>query len=655
MRLRPLSRAFKSKPRPEVQVPASAEGFPGTRCPAYPYQALPDTHIRLLQILPGEYHDQIECRLDCVPLSPEPYYYALSYVWGDASRTLPLSLEGIQFEVTINLYAALHQLRQLDDGEYPYTESYFWIDAICLNQNDLAEKSQHVPRMNEIYSESIRVVIWLAYNGPSANNFRKRLSRKAKSIWYSDVSPRRLLSSGVADILLLGHGSRYVRPSPDVAIEQLFATAERFWSQWLYGDEDEDVVALKKEVGRHYALVERGLLFLMQTPWFQRTWTVQEACLGGLEPVVYVGKHSIELDRLYQFLIAMARQHRHVALAPGMMRLAGLNQIRNLFRGQFHKFDSIECPMVKWAECLMMVRGAAGTKESTNPLDQLYGFLGIVTVITRQSMPPELMPDYSLPYGEVCWRYSVFILEHTADLGLLGCTQNQLVDVPSWVPDFRYAETVRKSQKRRGIIQLSPDKTALHIWGLEVQPISDHLDGCPWKEIQPDTASHAAALSRRLKEIEERIIRRSSTLRKIPQDDVLDSWVKDHHRGLQGDLKSFRQTYRQLSNGTPITLTKGSRTGNAHAREITMAHEFSRACLLLTDGTIVCVDREDIRIQPGDLVCLFKGLATPSLIRPSGEAFAFLSQCRIRSGTFDGLDIDDEFWAGRDVKEYRLV
>jgi hypothetical protein len=54
-----------------------------------------------------------------------------------------------------NLYAALSQLRDR------FLERIIWIDAICINQNDNDEKSQHVQSMTKIYAKASRVIVWL--------------------------------------------------------------------------------------------------------------------------------------------------------------------------------------------------------------------------------------------------------------------------------------------------------------------------------------------------------------------------------------------------------------------------------------------------------------------------------------------------------------
>lgn len=115
----------------------------------------------------------IQCRLHAVDLRDSPKYIALSYSWekdeswtkfaasiaggllGDALRHVGINLpkstdadadntskrvmmcDGKKMIIKPNLYDALLQLRQVAPG-------YYWIDAVCMNQSDNAEKTQQI-------------------------------------------------------------------------------------------------------------------------------------------------------------------------------------------------------------------------------------------------------------------------------------------------------------------------------------------------------------------------------------------------------------------------------------------------------------------------------------------------------------------------------
>ncbi|KAI1485758.1 HET-domain-containing protein [Biscogniauxia mediterranea] len=622
------------------------------RSPAYPYRNLGDNDIRLLKIVPGKYDDQIECLLDQVPLDSSPHFYSLSYVWGNASKTMPILLEGRPFDITINLYAALHQMRALDN-EMEYLYTYIWVDAICINQQDVEEKSRQVPRISDIYAESIQVIIWLGPNGPAANRLRKRVSQKADLVWYSDMSPSRFFQ---------GAWSTRHKPSKDATISQLFQAAEEYWKQFIYSEEDERTI-LRKVLGHSRSLVDHGVLTLLNKPWFLRAWTLQEPCLNSLDPLVQAGRHAIELNRLHAFLRAYMEEYRHISLTKGLLRLVGLFQIREECRRQRVKLEDPtrkgKTPSEEIANCLMRILELAGDKESTDPVDQIYGILGLVRACTGRQLPPELTPDYGIPYETVYWNYGTFILEHCGDLRILNCRQQKLSNTPSWVPDFRHLRVRASHRRHTHPISISPDKRELKLQGQKLGALLDYIDGCSLDAIEPDKLHIPEAFARRLKLIQDKILSRSSELRKTAQEEILNTWMGCTRRLFAGELETFWQAYCRLMTSPgpakrPRTVTD-SEMYEIHSRELVIAFESSNPIILLEDGSIIRVQRTDVQVEPGDVLCSFKGSKLPSLVRPSGEKYVFLSQCEVRSGTLESQEFGDDFWAETEARSFVLV
>jgi hypothetical protein len=83
-------------------------------------------------------------------------------IGGDPSITKPIIINGSIMEVTTNLEAALRELRA-------WKITKIWVDAICINQRDVAERGIQVPRMGLIYSKATEVIAWL---GVEAENSR---------------------------------------------------------------------------------------------------------------------------------------------------------------------------------------------------------------------------------------------------------------------------------------------------------------------------------------------------------------------------------------------------------------------------------------------------------------------------------------------------
>lgn len=119
------------------------------------------SEIRVLDLSPSNddgtklQRDGIVCQLRTISLLDNPEYEALSYVWGSKSDTRDIVVNGISLSVTKNLFEALENLR---DAVWTRT---LWIDALCINQEDDAEKNIQVAMMGRIYSQASTVLVWL--------------------------------------------------------------------------------------------------------------------------------------------------------------------------------------------------------------------------------------------------------------------------------------------------------------------------------------------------------------------------------------------------------------------------------------------------------------------------------------------------------------
>ena len=160
------------------------------------------THIRLVHIESAPAKDIVRCNLREIDLESEPKYTALSYRWEKEKSSTRRFVGGIQWQrlfeepsdtlqndekhaakrahgrlfsqskpshedgrylifcngrrayVQANLYDALIQLRKEEPAAY-------WIDALCINQNDDNEKSAQIQMMGRIYESAEKVAVWL--------------------------------------------------------------------------------------------------------------------------------------------------------------------------------------------------------------------------------------------------------------------------------------------------------------------------------------------------------------------------------------------------------------------------------------------------------------------------------------------------------------
>jgi hypothetical protein len=147
---------------PQSTTPGLKEAF----CTLH-YALLPADHIRLLSLRDTRLEHGVLCgiKIVTVALSSAPEYEALSYCWGstDSCTGLFISTEDSCIQVcrvTENLATCLHSV--VTSPRPDQKESgYLWVDQICINQNDVAERNAQVRRMADIYKIAARVIIWL--------------------------------------------------------------------------------------------------------------------------------------------------------------------------------------------------------------------------------------------------------------------------------------------------------------------------------------------------------------------------------------------------------------------------------------------------------------------------------------------------------------
>lgn len=147
----------------------------------YQYSAIgAPTNIRVLDILPGDVNSEIRFRLREKELGNRNIYYALSYAWGPPVFTHKIYSEEGSIQVTKNLWEALRHYREADRIKT------LWVDAVCINQANVLERSQQIFLMRE----SKRVLIWLGLESPSvlpAFEFIKRIvdlaKKKVQIVW----------------------------------------------------------------------------------------------------------------------------------------------------------------------------------------------------------------------------------------------------------------------------------------------------------------------------------------------------------------------------------------------------------------------------------------------------------------------------------------
>jgi hypothetical protein len=138
-------------------------GFNGLE--EYTYNALEERGIRLFRISRRtRYSTLLKGEILHADLDNPPPYEAISYTWGDVTRSKKLLVDGCQFGVSAGLYELLEALSSREK------HVLLWVDYICINQDDEEDKANQIPVMRDIYQRASRTVAWLGapYDAPLA-------------------------------------------------------------------------------------------------------------------------------------------------------------------------------------------------------------------------------------------------------------------------------------------------------------------------------------------------------------------------------------------------------------------------------------------------------------------------------------------------------
>ncbi|KAH6956195.1 heterokaryon incompatibility protein-domain-containing protein [Fusarium avenaceum] len=141
---------------PEQSVEIDSRSPPQASLSVYKSLSQDQDCMRLLQIhSAAKKDDPIACNLNEVTFGERPKFDALSYMWGSSQVERSITLNGVLVSIRQNLWDALYYLREQAPG------TSYWIDAICINQKDIAERNRQVRIMHHIYSGAQTVVVWL--------------------------------------------------------------------------------------------------------------------------------------------------------------------------------------------------------------------------------------------------------------------------------------------------------------------------------------------------------------------------------------------------------------------------------------------------------------------------------------------------------------
>lgn len=319
--------------------------------------------FRLLRLLNSDSNDDsIKCELFESRLPPSEDvgdYAAISYTWGSRYKPFEVIINGSRTAVTKNVYLLLRDLRcQKKDKDL-----IFWIDALCIDQDNEEERGQQVQQMGSIYSNAERVIIWLGESTFDTDYAMDHMKQLEQQLEKDDM---KCISS---------------------SLETLHEHLESTWSTLTHSLND----ALMD-------LLVEGLQSLLHRKWYTRVWIIQEA-VNAQAAEIFCGSKSVSAS-IFTYMPSLLK------ITPNSYWEPILNVLPGPLRD--HSW---------WSERpnLFTMLNKFQNSEATDPRDHIYALLDISSDTYKADL---LKADYTKDIKDVIFDTVSFLLDfHKLDPG----------------------------------------------------------------------------------------------------------------------------------------------------------------------------------------------------------------------------------------------
>jgi hypothetical protein len=266
----------------------------------------------------------------------------------------------------------------------------FWIDTVCINQDDLDERAQQIPLMRVIYEEAASVIGWLGEAGQ----------------WVTKESIRMILE--LSDL--------YEPLSSEIRSRLHTVTHFENASEISCGRELE-ALARDPSFTRAVNLLSRS--------YFRRLWVIQEVVLAS-RLLFVCGDYALEV---HPFAAAVA-----LVYSCDFLTTFTLNDDDMMNLSFADRILSGRAP-IKEGQKLCNLVSAFSHARCSDPRDRIYGFLSLMPV-NPQTTP--ITADYTKPITQIFREATELMLvqeQNTVTWSLLDLEWPlRGVDIPSWVP-----------------------------------------------------------------------------------------------------------------------------------------------------------------------------------------------------------------------------
>ena len=419
----------------------------------YTYESLPPGHIRLLQVISLR-RSRIRCELRAFEINTEEKWHALSYVWGDETPECEIFLNKRRHLIRPNLLAALKAIHR-NKGFM-----WIWMDAICIDQDNPAEKSEHIPRMDEIFSQAECVYLWFGDTKPDVQVAVKVLQwlhcnesyeedRLAESremqinAKFDEFNTDRLEKTAheLNTIHGLSHQQMLALKS---LIDALFDMSRRYLERPVAREAVRDLVNTapwKNDLLPPDDPFWTSLLDFLDGRWWRRIWTYQEnllaqqaglLCTDGIVDYYFLSRCRETIFSSSAWSTVWSQE------ATWKLQERG-HDVGQFMAAMRNDSTPIKTHLPKtFANLLLQI----GDRQATIAKDCVFGLLGLLDRETRR----KIRVDYTRSDAEV-FAEAVKLAFSVEDYARLiprlwdryEMTESLIEGLPSWCPDFSNA------------------------------------------------------------------------------------------------------------------------------------------------------------------------------------------------------------------------
>ncbi|KAE9367374.1 HET-domain-containing protein [Stipitochalara longipes BDJ] len=553
---------------------------------SFEYEPLPPGYFRLLTI--RGVGDFPEVEIEAVPMDGAPEYAAVSYAWGGGVSSRTFLCDGRNFAVSAHVLDLLNHLG------LAWQDHKIWIDAICINQADGAEKAVQVAAMRDVYYNAEKVIVWLGANEDESEMVLQNM--EAFLEW-------------------------------GLQVRRTGFTPEQ--EEWPRLNPPPD--SLCRALGR----------FLTRA-WFHRVWVVQEMLLAK-EALLVCGNRFVDWDVFCRAVLLMSENGLGYMLANvyGVMSpmvsvaIANLGELDRLFQKRRESLSAVD-----FIKLLKMGR----FRKVTEQVDRVYGFLGLVDEELRVAAAPFInySPESKRDYWKAYANIAKLLLQRDPELHLLSTvpSRNRPPSMPSWCPDYSAAglsgtsiQEARngnynfhagyvQSTQRVTNIEFGPDPYTLKLKGFRLDKVDkvitvNFMPFSGWEEerIQNATRENLAQWEKQC------LALARATIKQGPSR---PHFLDVHWRTLSFDQMAdqpnevVRQAYLNFRHWASQTHAQFPRGLSAEAKRMAIrfidkiGFSCSRAYFSTVGGRLGLGPRN---MAVGDLVCIVYGAKVPYILR----------------------------------------